>query len=153
MRSRVIKLLGQPLQNETGTAGEVIKPGHLVKGVATILKQTASSAVPVPRNFALEREELGKGIDDTYAHYAGASAYAVGDTVKVGHFGPGMRVNALIASGQNIAEDAFLESAGDGTLKVRASGTAVGRAMEAVDNSTGTGTAGAGDAFISVELY
>lgn len=144
---RVIALLGVPIQNEDGKASEVVKPGHLVKGVLTIAKQSTAGG-PASRTFALERDELGKGIDDSYTDTAGSANYAIGDYVKVGSFAPGMRVNALIASGQNIAEDSFLEPAGDGTLRAFSAGTRIGRAMSAVNN-----TAGPGDARISVELY
>ena len=43
----------------------------------------------------------------------------------------------LIASGQNIAAGAKLESAGDGTLRVLAAGVALFQALEAVNNTTG----------------
>jgi len=144
---RVIALLGTPIQNETGAAGEIIFPGHLVKGVSTILKH-ASASTAAARSFALERDELGKGIDNVYGGttgYAGSAYYAAGDTVKVGAFAPGMRVNALIASGQTITADDFLESAGDGTLKKYNAGVIIGRAMESV-----TATA---LSHISVEVY
>ena len=125
----------------------MINPGHLVKGVATILKH-ASAKGACSRTFALERDELGKGIDNLYGGttgYAGTAFYQVADTVKVGSFAPGMRVNALIASGQAIAADDFLESAGDGTLQKYTNGVIIGRAMEAV-----TATA---LSHISVEVY
>jgi hypothetical protein len=144
---RVIALLGTPIQNETGAAGEEIRPGHLVKGVSTILKH-ASSKGAAARTYALERDELGKGIDNTYGGTtgsAGSAWYAIGDTVKVGSFAPGMRVNAWVASGVTVVEDDFLESAGDGTLQKYTNGVIVGRAMEAV-----TATA---LSHISVEIY
>lgn len=127
----VIVLLGQPIYNEDGVATEAITPGMLVEGVTSIAKHS-NAGDPAPRAFACEREEMGKGID---------VAYAVGDTVKVAVLSPGDRVYALVASGQNIAADGQLESAGDGTLRALASGTALGRALEAVNNSAGPGNA------------
>lgn len=124
---RTIALLGQPVYNEDGAAAEAITPGHLVKGVTSIAKQTATTGQLNP-SFALERDEMGRDIDEVYA---------IGDTVKVGTFHPGQHVLALIASGQNIAADAQLESAGDGTLRALASGVAIARALEAV-NATAT---------------
>lgn len=113
-RSVIIK--GHPTVNEQGNATEVIKPGYLVKGVSSIAKQT--STTKVPKAFALERDELGKGVDDLYeTDAAGAAAYAIGDTVKVGVFYSGCEVLAYIPSGQNIVEDDLLESAGTGLLQ------------------------------------
>jgi hypothetical protein len=74
---------------------------------------------------------MGAGIDTLHAGIGTPSPdYAVGDTVKVGSFAPGMRVNAFLASGQVIAINDRLESAGDGTLRKYASGVIIGRALE-----------------------
>lgn len=129
MARKSIILLGQPVYNEDGVAGEAIKPGHLVDGVATILKH-ASAGAACPRTFALERDEMGKGIDSTPVTNSGSPDYAIGDTVKVGSFHQGQHVLAFIASGQNITINDRLESAGDGTLKIFSSGTIIGRALE-----------------------
>lgn len=134
---RTIALLGCPVLNEDGAASEAITPGHLVKGVTSIAKQTATTG-DLSRTFALERDEMGKGI---------STAYAIGDYVKVGAFHAGCHVYAIIASGQNIAADQYLESAGNGTLRAIASGARLGRALEAVNNS-----AGPGDARLRVEI-
>lgn len=129
---RVIVLRGDPLVNEDGVASAVIKPGYLVDGVLSVAGH-AVAAGACPRTFALEREELGAGIDDTRQGITTVSAdYAIGDTVKIGSFAPGMRVLALIASGQTIAINDRLESAGDGTLRKYAAGVILGRALEAV---------------------
>jgi hypothetical protein len=143
--ARVIVLQGCPRYNEDGIASEEIRPGHLVKGVTSIAKQTSSAKVPAA--FALEREELGKGIDNTYGGTtgrAGSAYYSIGDTVKVGVFAAGDRVNALIDSGVNVAADAILEPAANGTLRALASGHAIARALEA-KNVTET-------SFIKVEI-
>ncbi len=129
---RVITLLGNPHINEDGVATAVIKPGYLVDGVATVAAH-ASAGAACPRTFALERTELGAGIDNTYQVLGTISSdYAIGDTVKIGSFKPGERVLAWIASGQNITVNARLESAGDGTLKVYSAGVIIGRALESV---------------------
>jgi len=131
MALRTITLLGVPLINEDGVAGEEIRPGHLVSGVTTIIKHSSAGGIAA-RTFALERDELGKGIDNTYQGRAGSAYYAVGDAVKVGSFHPGQRVLALIDSGVNVAEGGFLESAGNGTLRARTStNPVVARALEA----------------------
>lgn len=133
MAKKVIKLLGEPIQNEDSQASEAITPGHLVEIHSTSsIRRHATAAGAAARNFALDRVELGDDID---------TPYAIGDTVKVGAFPPGSRVNAIIASGQNIARGAFLESAGDGTLRVYASGVRLGVALESVNNSAGPSAA------------
>jgi hypothetical protein len=118
--------------NEDGVAGSVVKPGYLVKGVTTIDHATVNSAIGVPKAFALERDELGTGIDDTRQGSGTISAYyASGDTVKVGVFPGGTRFLCFVASGENIAVDTKLESAGDGTLRAYTNGTPIARALEA----------------------
>lgn len=127
MAKKTITLMGTPIVNEDGSAGEAITPGHLVKGTTSILKQTATAG-KLPARFALEREEMGKGID---------VAYASGDVVKVGHFGPGERVYALIGV-VTAAADGLAESAGDGTLRNVTTGVPIARYLEAVTNGAGT---------------
>ena len=130
---RVIKLLGDPLQTEHEKAGAEITPGMLLEFDSNgdvIPHGTAGGSAS--RDFAGHREEMGQDIDDTYA---------VGETVKVMHFAQGMRVNAIIPSGQNISKDGFLESNGNGMLKAFGSGQRVGRALEAVNNTAGPGSA------------
>ena len=110
-KSSAVILQGLPIYNEDGAAGGAITPGMLVSGVSTVVAHATATGVHM-RTFALEREEMGQGIDD---------AYATGDTVKVGAFAPGDVVNCIIPSGQNIAEGDILASNGDG--KLRESGT------------------------------
>ena len=113
---RSVILKGCPEVNEEGTASEAIKPGYLVKGVSTIAKQTGTTG-SVPKAVALERDELGTGIDNTLQGSGTVSAfYASGDQVKIGVFKSGEEATMFVASGQDIDEDDLLESAGDGTL-------------------------------------
>lgn len=122
MAKRVIKLLGEPIQNEDDVAAAAITPGMLVTyDSAGDLIPHGSAGGFTTTAFALSREEMGDDID---------TAYAIGDTVKVGVFGRGTRVNALIPSGQNISKGDYLESNGDGMLKVFAAGTRLARALE-----------------------
>lgn len=112
---RSIILRGDPEINEYGVASEAIKPGYLIKGVSTVAKQTA--AVRCPFVLAIERDELGAGIDDTYlvsGSGAPAAAYASGDTVKAAAFDAGDEATVYVASGANISEDDYLQSAGNG---------------------------------------
>ena len=120
MASRSVVLAGTPVVAEEGTATAAITPGMLVQGITSVAPFSTAGG-PAPRRFALERDEIGKGIDD---------AYAVGDTVKVGSFAPGSRVNALINSGVSVTAGGFLEPAADGTLRAFASGTRIAVALE-----------------------
>jgi len=131
---RSIVLRGCPEYNEYGVANEAIKPGYLVKGVATVSKQTAS--VSCPFTVAVERDELGAGIDDTYyVSGSGAphAAYASGDTVKVAALDAGDEATVFVASGANITEGDYLNSAGNGLFSevsaAYASGTGPAMAM------------------------
>lgn len=111
---RSVILKGSPIINEEGAASATVKPGYLVKGVSTIAHQTSTGKVP--KAVALERDELGAGIDNTYQGSGTPSAYyASGDQVKVGVFKSGEEATVFVASG-NYTEDDLLESAGDGTL-------------------------------------
>lgn len=115
---------GGPVHNEDDKAAEAITPGMLVNiNASGDLIKHASASTAAAATFALERGEMGDSID---------TDYAINDTVKVGHFGPGGRVYALVASGQNIQKGEHLDSAGNGTLKACAAGAAsrVGRSLE-----------------------
>lgn len=127
---RSVVLKGCPQVTEEGAASAEVRPGYLVKGVGTIAHQT--STTKVPKTFALERDELGAGIDNSLqGSGTGSAYYASGDRVKVGAFYAGCEVTAFIASGQNISEDDLLESAGNGTL-TEGSTNPIARAMEAL---------------------
>lgn len=136
MARRVITLKGTPHLDEDGAAGVAITPGHLVQGIGTIALH-ATAGGPAAKRFALERDERGNDIDD---------AYAVGDYVKVGSFASGDRVYPWLASGQNVAADTYVESAGAGVLRAYAAGFIVGRTLEAVN-------AASGDTRIRIEVY
>lgn len=128
MRKRSVIGKGCPKVTEQGTATETIKPGYLVKGVSSVAKQT--STTKVPKAFALERDELGQGIDNAHQGSGTTTAfYASGDRVKVGVFKSGDEVLAFVASGQNIVEDDLLESAGNGLLAEGATNP-IARALE-----------------------
>lgn len=133
MPKRLIKLLGEPIQNEDYKAAAAITPGMLVdlNGGGDLVPHATAGGYTT-RWFAMEREEMGMDIDTTYA---------TGDTVKVGAFGPGTRVNALLASGISVAKGGYLESNGDGSLRAYAAGTRLARALEAIDNTASTSLA------------
>lgn len=108
MASKVIALRGDPIVDEALLAVAAITPGYLIEVASGKWQKHGTAAKNAAAIFALERDELGKEITEDYA---------INDYVKAGHFAPGMRVNALIASGQNLTIGTYLESAGDGTLR------------------------------------
>jgi hypothetical protein len=112
---RSVILRGCPEFNEYGAASEAIKPGYLVKGVSTIAKQTATTGY-FQVAVAVERGELGQGIDNAAGNGVLAASYASGDTVKVACPRKGDELTMWVASGANISEDDLLESAGNGLL-------------------------------------
>lgn len=131
MAKLTVILLGNELvtQNEDNAAAEAITPGHLINydSNGDWVKHATAGGATIAR-FALEREELGQDMNDDYA---------IRDTVKAGLCPAGVRVNAIIASGQNITKGNFLESAGNGTLRVLAAGTRLAQALESVNANTG----------------
>jgi hypothetical protein len=93
-----------------------------VQGITSVAP-LAASAAKAAAAVALEREELGLGIDDPYA---------VGVTVKTAVYKPGERFLGIIMSGVTVTEGAFLTGAGDGTLAVGTAANAIGRSREAL---------------------
>jgi hypothetical protein len=135
---RKVILKGEPIINEDGVASATVKPGYLVKGVSTIAHQTSTTTKL--KAVALERDELGQGIDNTYQGSGTASAYyASGDVVKVAVFKSGEEATVFLASG-NYSEDDLLESAGDGTLQ-EGSTTPIARMKETLGLLTTGGAA------------
>jgi hypothetical protein len=128
---RTVILRGHPIENEDGVASVAIKPGYLVEGVTSV-RPHSTAAGAAAMAIALEKSEMGTGIDSTYVGVgAGSPDYAIGDKVKLGVFAQGQRFVGWIASGQNISEDQFLESAGNGTFRAHGAGVILSRALEA----------------------
>jgi hypothetical protein len=133
---RSVVLRGHPVINEDGVASEVISPGYLVMGVSSIALHTPAGG-PNPVAIALEKSEMGTGVDSVYVGVGtGSPDYAIGDQVKVGVFCPGQRFVGFIASGESISEDEFLESAGDGTFKAYSAGVILARSLENINAIT-----------------
>lgn len=126
-----IFLGGERTQINDLAASEAITPGHLVErfnnsGVIRFRKH-ATAAGNTARLVATEHSMANKGPDD---------AYALNDLVEVSAGHGGSTFWMFIASGQNIAASNKLESAGDGTLRVVSSGTALFSALENKPNVT-----------------
>lgn len=124
--------LGGP-RTEIGdlAASEAITPGHLIErfnsaGVWRVRKH-ATAGGDTPRMFATEQSMLNQGVGD---------AYAANDLVEATVGSRGTSVWAWIASGQNIVFGNKLESAGDGTLRIFASGAVLAQALETQANVT-----------------
>ncbi len=89
-----------------GIAAGVITPGHLIQGPAGDLVVHANATDTAMKNFAVENEVVGGGIDDDYAD---------NDTVLYAAMPPGSIVYAIAGTGGVTAED-FVDSLGDGRL-------------------------------------
>lgn len=137
--ARVTILMGNPVINEdAGQALEAILPGYLVEAPVAGVSVQSVSDLAVPPMVAIERDELGRGVDDSLGvGEAGAAAYAVGETVKVATFAPGMRAQMFIASGVSVLKDDQLDSAGDGTLQGLVGTVPLCRSLEAIAGGLG----------------
>lgn len=101
-------------------AGAVIRPGMEIEtyddsGTTKWRPKGSATTVGIPA-FALDMPFMNKGVDDDYA---------VGDLVLAGIMHTGSMVWALVPSGQDIANQDYLQSNGDGYLK-EATSTAAG---------------------------
>jgi hypothetical protein len=127
------------LQKEA-TANAAITPGHLVELMSTgKLRVHATAGGSAQRAFALEDELQGRPI---------TTAYTAANKAQYGIFRAGDVVNAILYNGETAIIGSFLESQGDGTLRVVDVDSAftdisdhsiVGVALEAVDMSGSTG--------------
>lgn len=137
MARNVILLKNQPQCSieENDVADEAIIPGHLLKITATGVAKNTANADDVVRRVALERDELGKGID---------TAYAIGDCVKTATLVPGNHAYLFLASGQNAAKGDYLtgDNAGLLTKTGVADGVRLFQALESVDTSGSAPVAG-----------
>lgn len=130
---RSVLVKGNPEINEDLAASAQVKPGYLVTQ-ATAVVHHATAGGNAPRAVALERDELGTGIDNTYqGEGTGSAFYASGDTVKVAVGYPGCVFTMFLASGYVVARNGALQSHGDGTLRPsEASQTSLFTAIDAV---------------------
>jgi hypothetical protein len=119
-------------------AGDIVRVNDLATSVAltpgmAVARASGAygfhpAAAAGPLTLALDAPEMNKGIDDTYAAL---------DLLWAGIFSPGSTGLAWLASGQNVADGAVLESAGSGKLRALASGVPLARAIEAKNATTG----------------
>lgn len=140
MAYKTISIIGPSIQREFIGSG-AITPGHLVQvdstaGKCAVHSTAGGSAVTM---FALEDEAQGKTI---------SQAYTTANVVRCGVFSPGEEVFALLYNGEDATVGSFLESQGNGTLRVVDVDSSVGLvgiqsivgvALETVDMSGSTG--------------
>lgn len=141
MAYKTIVLLGDGTAKEA-VANAAITPGHLVELMTTgKLRVHANAGQNAAKAFAVEDDLQGKSITDDYA----ASSQALYRVFKSGD-----EVFAILADGQSATIGSFLDSNGNGELKVHSADSAgiveyplaiVAVAMEAVDASDSAATA------------
>lgn len=137
-----IVLRGDYMQKE-GKASVAVKPGMLVEWDGAAILTTlgvrpctkAGVGLGATRKaFALENDLVGQGIDDNYD---------INDMCRYGVMNRGSEVQALLATGNNVAIGDALASNGAGNLKKAATTVGaddeeiVGYAMEANNNASG----------------
>lgn len=139
MALRTIMLKGRGIRDEA-LAAVAINPGYLLErtSAADTIQPHSTAASRAQKIFAVENELIGNDID---------VQYAIDDTTFFEHVVPGQMVNALLAaSAVAIVRGDFLESAGDGTLRLVTVDAAtddtqrnslIAVAREDVDNSAG----------------
>ena len=120
-----IHLGGEWTEVNDVAVSEAVTPGHLVErfnnsGI-TRWRKHATAGGATATAVAVDQSMLNLGVDNDYA--AGDLAQ-----VYIGHKGSTFWM--LIASGQNITYGQKLESAGNGTLRALASGTALFTSLE-----------------------
>ncbi len=130
---KVIELYGMGIQNEAIVSDAAVTPGMLLTRTATGVRPHNVAGATATPAFAQECGMVGRGIGDNYA---------IGDQCIYKTYAAGSSVYALAhAGGAAIAANAYLKSAGDGTLELAGNDeVVVAQALEAVDNSGG-GTA------------
>lgn len=99
---------GQVVRREDNTTAAVT-PGHLLEFNANDLLQPHSTAGGNAQPlFAVEEDYIGNSVAD---------AFTSGDKIPYVAAGPGTIIWAHLASGENVARGAHLESNGDGQLR------------------------------------
>ncbi len=118
-------------------AGEAVIPGALVERDAGEWDNHSAAGGLATPAFALEQSEMNAGQNQSPHVLTIDHPYASGDLMQVGIGKPGTTFYSLLASGENVADGDELDSAGDGELVGGTTAPPV-RAVEAVDNSTGS---------------
>ena len=121
-----IHLKGKFQREELPAAGS-ITPGMLIEETAASKYQAHSTAGGVAEKIV--------AVEDALQGHTITDVYSTGDLVSANVELPGNRVQMFLAAAQNVAKEAELESAGDGTLQAVTSGKVIAIAKEAKDLS------------------
>lgn len=146
-----IVLKGDPLYKEAEANG-TITPGHLIiRSAADLVIAHNSAGATCAKLFAVENDIAGDGITDNYA---------AGEVVRFVAPRQGDEIFAILADGENASVGSFLESNGNGELRVVdvdasftaiAVGSVVGQCLEAV-NASDSATTAVADRRIKIEV-
>ncbi len=143
MAYNTIAIVETGMIRKEAKADAAITPGMLLERTTTGVKKHAGAGLVAQRMFALENLSVAPSATATID-----TAYDTGERVQIGLFPPGGEVYALLANGEKAVIGNFLESNGDGQLKVLVAdtsagtievGSIVGVALEAVDMSGSSG--------------
>ena len=130
MSKRVVLKGHSGAQYKEAVAEGAITPGHIIELDATTGEAQKQVSARAPLNVAIENHWFGGGLND---------AYAAGDRVVYQTLQPGAEFQALVGtSAAAIANGALVmvNTAKPGTvLTATAPELAIGKAMQAVDNS------------------
>ncbi|MGE0366942.1 MAG: hypothetical protein AB7Q00_14540 [Phycisphaerales bacterium] len=132
---KTVILKGSPPQSEALAAtSSNIKPGMLLERTsAGTVRPNTTMGAKTPALFAREFDLGGNSIDDVYEN---------ADTVLFVHAQPGDQIYAFLAQGEDTVIGTMLQCNGAGALEpVDSDGIAVAVAVEALDNSPGSGIA------------
>lgn len=130
--SKTVLLLCQNTEQREGILGSTpVKPGMVVE-VSGVKVVTPASPAAIQMLVALENSQFGKDIDYFYTY--------VGEAVFYSILSKGDIFYGLLKAGSNASAGSFLANDGAGGLVVVTNGAyALGKALEAVDNSLGSG--------------
>ncbi len=112
MSYRTVELLvDAPRKSAVGYG--TIRPGNVIEtynaaGVLKVRNHSTAGGTAAPI-LALANEAYGKGVDTNYA---------TSEQVQYRHFRPGDEVAVWLKDGEVATADSFLESAGDGSVRV-----------------------------------
>lgn len=129
--ANTIKVIGEGIQKEA-SAGGTITPGHLIEfsGADDVIVHATAGGLAT-KAFAVEDDIQGNDIDDDYLS---------GVNVLYRVFHSGEEVRAWLAAGENASKGSYLESNGDGLLRVHVPEVGSGAAAVVVNQIVGIAT-------------
>lgn len=130
--NRTINVCGRGLLKET-PAGEALTVGMhvIVQAGELMMRDTGAPTYQI----VCEAPERGKGL---FKADGSLQTYAENEMTPYYCFAPGDETFVLLATGQNVAQGAMLEAAGNGLFTAQSAGVAAFMAMEAKNNASGS---------------